>query len=117
MKIAAKNLPLNEEMAYRYLLDTDLFPIGFKGSAEHFLDRIKREHKRLGGTPCTYEMPLQLTKSCLKILRKKGFYKLRFRDSWERVHFTNDLNKDQSDRDDALIGAIIGAANASSMGS
>ena len=117
MKIDAKNLPLNEEMTYRYLLDTGLFPIGFKGSAEQFLDRIEREHKRLGGTPCTYEIPLQLTKSCLKILQNKGFYKLRFRNSWERVHFTIDLNKDQSDRDDALIGAIVGATIASSMGS
>ena len=98
MKIDAKNVPLNEEFLYRYLLNTELFPIGYKGSREQFFERLEREHERLGGAPCNAKKPLQLIKSCLKTLTYRGFYKLRFRNLWEHVEFDITMNKNKSDR-------------------
>ena len=114
MKIDANSVPLNEEFLYRYLLNTELFPIGYRGSREQYFERIEREHARLGGDPCIAKKPLLLIKSCLKTLKYRGFYKLRFRNLWERVEFNIPMNNKPSDRDPT---ALMNFGVVSSIGS
>lgn len=117
MNIDAKNAPLDAELLYQYLLNTELFPIGYEGSSEQYLERIKREHKSRGGEPCTATKPLKLIKSCLKNLKLLGFYQRRFRRRWERVEIIISTNNQRSDLFPILIGVITASTILSSKDS
>lgn len=112
MKNDVKNTPLNAELIYEYLRNTELFPIGHIASSEQYLATIEREHKRLRGLPSTAKRPHRVLKSCLKSLKNRGYYKLRFRNMWERIEFDINKNKKRSDSDDAALIAATAAVTA-----
>lgn len=100
MNTDTNDVPLNVDLLYKYLLNTDVFPVGYIGGLETYLEEILREHERHGGVPASKLNPLQALTSCMKLLRKKGYYKLRHQNSWERVNFTR--TKDQQNHDEAV---------------
>ena len=104
MNIEVKDVPLSVELLYKYLLNTDLFPVGHTDGLEAYLEMILREHERRGGLPASELNPLQALTSCMKLLRNRGFFKLQFRDSWERVEFT--MPKREEDQDKAVAAAL-----------
>lgn len=107
-------MPLTEGLLFKYLRNTELFPIGHIASSEHYLTTIEREHKRLRGLPSTGKRPHRALKSCLKKLKNGGYYKRRFPNLWERVEFDINIDKKQSNSDDAALIAATAAVTAAS---
>ncbi len=112
MKNDTKNMPLTEGLFFKYLRNTELFPIGHIASSEQYLAAIEREHKRLRSLPSTAKRPLRVLKSCLKTLKNLGYYKRRFRNRWERIEFNINIDKKRSDSDDAALLAATAAVTA-----
>lgn len=108
MNIDVNDVPLNVDLLYRYLLNTDHFPVGYKGKLEQYLEKILREHERRGGLPATERNPLQVLASCMKLLRNRGYFNLRHRDSWERIEFT--LTKTRKDQNHSTNAALVAAS-------
>ncbi|MCY3541429.1 MAG: hypothetical protein OXH31_05930 [Gammaproteobacteria bacterium] len=108
MNIEVKDVPLSVDLLYRYLLNTDLFPVGYKGGLEKYLEKILREHERRGGLPATEPNPRQMLASCMKLLRNRGYFNLPHRDSWERIEFKT--TKTRKDQDDANNAALVAAS-------
>ena len=107
MNIDAKNAPLNVDLLYKYLLNTELFPLGHTGGIEAYLEEIEREHERLGGVPATELNTLQALASCMKLLRNRGFFKLRRQNLWERIEFTQSNREEDQDEAAVLAAASI----------
>lgn len=113
MKSDTKNIPLTEGLFFKYLRNTELFPIGHIATSEQYLATIEREHKRLRGLPSTANRPHRVLKSCLKVLKNLGYYKRRFRNRWERIEFNINIDKKRSDSDDVALIAATAAVAAS----
>ncbi len=107
MNIDVNDAPLNVDLLYKYLLNTELFPVGYTGGIETYLEEIEREHERRGGVPATELNPLQALASCMKLLRNRGFFKLRRRNLWERIEFTQSNREEDQDEAAALAAASI----------
>lgn len=108
MNIDVNDVPLNVDLIYKYLLNTELFPLGHAGGIEAYLEEIEREHERRGGVPATELNTLQALASCMKLLRNRGFFKLRHRNLWERIEFTqNNREEDQDEAATLAVASII----------
>lgn len=80
-----RNLPLGREHFRDYLLDEELFPIGFKGRGEQFMSRIEETHERMGGLHCKERYPICSITTVLAELCTQGYYENPQPIVWQRV--------------------------------